>query len=209
MSEALIQQLVSEKANLQAALKQARTEAKALKERAATVEAQVKTLEGDRDGWKAKAESAPTDHAKTIADLSGKIRQRDHRDAFRAACAAAGVRPERVDALYKLIGGAPPDAGEIAADAFAEPLTAAKAEHDWAFGESSPTAVGQPAGTGSGPSPVPPTAPPPGAGRGAPDLSSGRFAYKASDLANPAWMAANQERLAKAVADGVAVPVAG
>jgi outer membrane murein-binding lipoprotein Lpp len=225
MSETLINslnsrvsELTTQVAQLNAALKQERGEKKTLRTDLEKAQGQVTSLTTERDTWKQKAESAPGEQSQRITDLEGQLRQRDHRDGFREAALAAGVKPEAVGDLYQLLGVKPGDTAPKPED-FAEPLKAARTARAWAFGEA-PAADGSTSATNAngngnanangngtqGSVEVPATPPPPGAGRSASDTTSTRVQYRMSDVAKPGWAQANPA-LQKALAEGNAVCV--
>lgn len=205
-----VSELTSQNASLNAALKQERGKRQAIRTDLEKLQAQVTTLTTERDKWKATAESVPGEQSQRVADLEGQLRQRDHRDGFRAAALAAGVKSEAVDDLYALSGLKPGDAAPKPED-FTEALTTAKAARAWAFGEppaaDGSTSVADANGTGAqGNLTVNGTPPPPGAGRSASDASPTRVQYRLSDVAKPGWAQTNPT-LKTALADGTAVCV--
>lgn len=208
MSEALIaslntrvSDLQQQAANLKAALKEARGERSAAVAERDTLRAELAKLATERDDWKGKAEAAPSQTAETIAKLQQQLRTRDHRDAFRARAASAGVRPEAVDDLYALSGLAPPESGDVTPESFDEYLGAAKTSRAWAFGVT-PEPSGQ-NGTSQGVK-LPATPPPAGAGRSASAPPDGRVQYTADEVRRPGWQKARPE-LVTALAEGRAV----
>lgn len=222
MSETLIASLNQrladserERANLRAALKEERGKRKAEAAEAEQLRLDLNAALDERDGFKSKAEATPGEHAKEIADLKATIARRDHKDAFKAAAARHGARPEAVDDLYQLLGLQPGEKPAAAED-FAEPLAAAKGARAWAFGEqaqSDSTTASDPSAPASGKGGAPQeivlgaTKAPSGGGRGGSDLSSGQLRVRSADLGDGAWMQANQEAVAKASAEGRLVVV--
>lgn len=199
MSEALIaslnnriSQLETDKAQLGQALKQSRGEAKAAKAERDQLATSARDLTAERDRLKAAADAGPADLQARIAGLEGEIAGRDHRDSFRDAALASGVKPEAVGDLYSLSGLKPGDAAPKPED-FAGFLSSAKEGRPWAFGEAPAPAV-----EGGPPSPVTlaKTPAPAGGGRGASDTTSGLFTVRRSDM-TPAWMQTNQSKLAE------------
>lgn len=186
--------LEREKAQLQAALRQARLERRAAVEERDGLRAEVRKLEADRDGWKEKAEAAPSDYQKQVAELEGKIRDRDYRDGFRSEAIKAGVRPEAVDDLYQLSGLTPPPDGELDPAKLAEFLSAAKSSRGWAFGATSPEPPGQWDST---------QGPPPGSGRSVSAPPATPVRYTRNDINFPGWQQARPE-LVEALARGTA-----
>src|SRR3954447_10292207 len=61
-------------------------------------------LATERDRWKSALEAAPDEWRARHDDLARRVRERDHKDAFRRVAAGAGVRPDAVDDLYALSG---------------------------------------------------------------------------------------------------------
>lgn len=210
MSDALIAsqntritQLGDENANLKAALKQSRGEAKVLKAERDTFEQAAKDLTTENASIKGK----PSEKDAQIADLKGQLSQRDHKDAFRAEAAKNKVKPDKADQLYKLSELKPGDQ-PVKAEDFAAFFTTAKEAYDWAFdggtpasGGSSGQAQGFPPGSSqaiqlNGAPPIP------AGGRGAPDNSSGLFTVRRSDPRDPAWMQQNGSKIAEAASKG-------
>lgn len=165
-------------ANLKAALRLERERAKELR-KLLGAESLPEAIEKVRE-WKGKIDEAGTLRAEleslrsqvaspdekdaTIAELRGKIRERDHRDAFRDAAVKAGVNSEHIADLYTLSGLKPSDDGAIAPDDFADFLASAKSSKAWAF--ASPQPPGQSDNPGQ---PLAPTPPGPGLHRGQPE----------------------------------------
>jgi hypothetical protein len=89
MSDALIASLQSRISELTDQLATVKTEAKTRRKAQAATRteleaalAQVKELATDRDAWKGKAEAAPGEKDKKIAELEGQILERQHADVF-------------------------------------------------------------------------------------------------------------------------------
>jgi hypothetical protein len=191
-----ITELTTEKANLQAALKESRSKGKASVEELETLRQQVQALSAERDTIKAKVDLAPTELAAENAKLKAAIRQRDHKDAFKARALEKGVSPARVEALYKLSDLTPPDEGEITAEAFDPFLDEAQASHDWAF--STPAShQAAPNGATQGTATA-------GLGRSASGTSATQVRYSMADVQKPGWQQSNPT-LAKALEEGRAV----
>lgn len=211
MSEALIASLnqritalEGEKANLKAALKEARNETKTIKAEFEKLNAEANELLGEYEQLEQQANAAPDELQSRIAELQGQLATRDHRDAFRAKAKELGVKDKAVDDLYNLSGLKPGD-GPVEPESFAEFLTAQKEVRGWAFEESQPQGNGASAGQGAGGSQgvrLTAVSPPPGAGRGVSDASSSKIRVSADQLADGLWMQANQEVVAKASAEG-------
>jgi hypothetical protein len=145
----------------------------------------------------------PDEKDKLVADLRGQIRQRDFRDAFKAAAGEAGVNPKRAEKLLKLSDLAPPDEGEIGPELFAEYLASAKTADAWAFGETPSEAAPVSGGTSQGIG-GPASQPPPGAGRSASAPSVGQVRYTSADINTPGWQQSRPELVA-ALKSGTAV----
>ena len=204
MSDALIaslnqrvQELTTEKANLHAALKEAKGKGRSVSEELETLRQQVQALTTERDTLKAKSDVAPAELAAENARLKATIRQRDHKDAFKARAIEKGVNPARIDALYKLSDLSPPDEGEITAEAFDPFLDEAQASHDWAFS----TPASHQAAPTNGASQQ---AAPAGLGRSASGTSATQVRYSMADVQKPGWQQ-NNPTLAKALEEGRAV----
>lgn len=212
MSEALINSLnqrISElersKGDLQRALKEARAERKTAVEKAESLASQVQQITQDRDGWKAKAEAAPTEKDTRITELETALRSTRFERAFEAEAVKAGVKPEAIADLFKLSGLAVPESDDgIKPEAFADVFTAAKEARPWAFGDAPQAGVnGHSQGIG-----VKATEPPPGSGRSVSGQPSGQVRYTREDLSRPDWMTARPD-LRTALAEGRAVLVEG
>src|SRR4051812_29852182 len=91
-----ITDLLAQVAQLNAEGKTRRIENKRLKGELETATGQVATLTTERDGFKAKAESGPTEHTAKIAELEGQLLSRDHTDAF-AGVREFGVKSKAAD----------------------------------------------------------------------------------------------------------------
>jgi hypothetical protein len=208
-----IGELEKAKASLEVALRQARGERKTAVERSAELEGQVRTLSAERDEVKAQVERAPGEWQTKAQQLQAQLAERDVREAFRDRALAAGVKPEAIGDLFALSGLKPPAEGDLPPNHFDTFLAEAQTGRAWAFYES-PTPAGQP---GTSPAPAgqsgaaqgaplvtPSVAPPPGAGRGGSDHSSTLSTFRRSEVGTPAWMQANQAKLAEATANGTA-----
>jgi hypothetical protein len=206
-----VTELVESNAKLNAALKSERKRQEAVRKALAVdswdqVDGALAKL---REGGKAaqelerlKAQAlSPDDKDKRIADLEGAIKTRDFSDKFRAEAIAAGVDPKRVDKLLKVSDLKPPD-GELKDGHFKDYLAKAKESDDWAFSQGTKDAnAGGDDKAGASDLELPParTA---GEGRGQADNSSGLFTVRRSDAGKPAWMQANQSKLAEASSKG-------
>jgi hypothetical protein len=80
-----IEELSAENASLKSENKDRRIRNKAAATELETLRAKVVTLTTDRDGLQKTATALPAEKDATIADLTGRLRSRDHRDAFAAA----------------------------------------------------------------------------------------------------------------------------
>lgn len=204
---ARISQLEADKANLQAALNGERKARKADRTALAELQGKLTTAEAERDTARAAVTAAPDEKDKEIGWLKGELAGRDHRAAFDEAARGAGVKPENLDDLYELSGLKPGDA-EPKAEDFAEFLAGAKAARGWAFGDvatdagGTSGAKGGTAALGTQGIRLGATAPPPGAGRGASDHTSGLFTVRRGDARNPLWMRDNGAALARAQSEG-------
>jgi hypothetical protein len=212
--QALLQEVNTRRNNLARALKRER--AKSRKLAAKLAEREGAGAAPPPGQAKAPEPAGKDDADKRLADALAENARLKHFEVFRDAAIAAGVAPKFVRDLYQLSGLTPGDKPAKAAD-FAEFLTAAKTERAWSFanGGAEPTDsadAGGSSSSGAGGGGIElGQAQPPAVldGRGQPNPTSGRFTFKASDLANPSWMARNQEKLAKAVKDGTAHQLPG
>lgn len=140
-----------------------------------------------REGLQAEYNEALESVAE-LDDLRGKVRGRSHRDAFEKIAGEMGIDddPAKRDDLYRL--------GDWSEEAD-EPDAKAMKAHFEPLLESRPWLK---SGSASKPARL---APEDGAGRGS-NPGSGRFTVRGSDLSNPDWMHANQDRYAAALGDG-------
>jgi hypothetical protein len=162
---------------------------------------QVETMSAELTTLKSQS-GKPDDKDKTIQELTGQLRQRDFRDAFRAEATKAGVKSEMVDKLLKLSDLTPPSEGEIKPESFAEYLAAAKTSDGWAFGET-PSAGASVNGTSQSNGQAV-SQPPPGAGRSASAPSVGQVRYSNADINQAGWQKSRPE-LVQALKAGTAV----
>lgn len=189
MSDELIKTLNASlmKANGEAA--KYRTQRKEALDKLAAAEARIAEMEkaaGKPDAWKERAEKAESAlltirHRDAFAGkLAGKLRDKATvEDVWSKAGYTPSGEPPTEEAIDELLGKAREAAPFIFVEEGQEPTT--------------------PPG---GATQVPATAPPPGAGRGAPGTTSGRMVITSANLADPAWMAVNQGKIAAAQADG-------
>ncbi len=113
-----VEELTSENTSLKSENKDRRIKGRTHATELDTLRAQVVTLTTERDALRTKAEAGPTEKDATIADLTGQIRSRDHRDAFASVDSFEGaVDPKTgkapkhkladgvtIDALWQLTG---------------------------------------------------------------------------------------------------------
>lgn len=202
MSDALIASLNDNlaKANKEAAnrrhiAKGLKAERDRLAKERADLIAERDTLLKERDGLKQAAEAAPGEKDNQIKDLQGRLWTVTHKDVFRTKAIAKGAKPEAIDDLYALSGykaeGERVDEAKI--DGLVGTLATSK---PYAFAGQAPTDK----------TTAKPDLPPgPGANRGEPAKSGGSYSVRRSDAQDPAWMAANQVQLSKAVNEGTLV----
>ena len=105
-------------AGLQAEIKSLRKAKREISEKLESIQAEggkysesskseLALLEKDRDVWKSKAEAAPSEKDAQIAELSGKIRERDHRDAWKDAIGKDLHEKASVDDVWAKVGYKP------------------------------------------------------------------------------------------------------
>jgi hypothetical protein len=208
-----INSLHSEIARLNGELAKVRAEAKdnRLKKNRASTEleaakAALAGLEKDRDGWKTKAEAAPSDLQAKVDELTGKLRGVNHRAAFDKLAKAANVRPEAVQDLYDLTKYAP-DADEVDEAKITTLIGEAVQSRPYLLGEEKAPdgASTQPGAATNGAVRLGNQAPPPGSALGTQDTASGRFVVRERDLKDAGWMFQNQSRIAEARRAGTLV----
>ena len=106
--KAEISKLTKDAVTLNEELKDVRHEARDRRHENKTLAGQLAELTTDRDRFKAAAEADPDNLRKTIDELSGKIRETAHREAFTASAKALKVSdPARVADLWRLSGYTP------------------------------------------------------------------------------------------------------
>lgn len=142
------------------------------------------TAEGDRDGFR------------------GKLRTTVHKQAFRDKVTAAKADPKAVDALWKL-HGYEPTTDEVDPKALDDLVKLAKDESPFAFlkdevlTNTTTTASPRKLETTGDPS------------RGRQVQTPGKFEVRRSELADGAWMQANQDKVSKAHQDGTFALIEG
>jgi hypothetical protein len=168
MSDALIanlqqtiERLTNENAKLTGENTDRRKANKKLSDRMAELEGAVVSLGEERDTLKTKLESAPNELQAKIDELTGEIRNRDHRAAFGKAAkqykgeAGETVRDDALDAIWQLSGYKPdgdPDEAKllevVKAVTAKHPFTVAPADAG-ASGGTTATPATRPAGPGA------------------------------------------------------------
>ncbi len=169
--------------------------------------ADLKTVTADRDGLKQRLDAAPGELQTKVTELQGQLRDRDHRDAFKALYgdATMGINPDvPVETLMRELKyeakADQPDASAIKAV-----VSGARETHRYLFGQA-PADAGK-----SQAAPAAPAVPPagPGLGRGGLSTDSGGMVVKHSQLQNAAWMYENQAKMAEAQSKGLLSIVSG
>jgi hypothetical protein len=199
-----ITELTNENASLRAEAKDRRIKARTVTAERDELKTQLGTLTTERDTWKGKAEAAPGDKDRRIAELEGTIRTRDHKEAFHRLAKAAGVREEALADLWSL------------SDYKADTDTVDEARINQLIGEARTgrpylfSTAGETPAADSRESKKP-LSPPPGSGRGAPANGSGQYRLTASQMRDPKFMMdpKNSKAIAQAQADGNLVVVDG
>jgi FtsZ-binding cell division protein ZapB len=192
-----IDELTGENAQLKSEAKDRRLKGKKLREEHESLRGSLQALEAERDRWKAQAESTPNELQARVDELTGQLRDVTHKAAFAKKAEAHKVRPNAVEALWTLAGYRA-DADAVDESKLEQLMVDARTSHPYLFDEE------RDAGVTPGPTPggvQRPSAPLTGAvggGRGAPDTSHGRFAVRRADVEDPAWMRANQAKIAQA-----------
>ncbi len=107
-----VEELTSENTSLKSENKDRRIKGRSHATELDTLRAQVVTLTTERDALRTKAEAGPTEKDATIADLTGQLRSRDHRDAFAAVGAFDGPLDAKTgkNTKHKLADGVTIDA---------------------------------------------------------------------------------------------------
>jgi hypothetical protein len=198
----LIASLKTENIQRRRAARAVKAENATLAARLAELEGQVTSLTTERDDFKQRLEAAPGDLQKTIDDLKGKLRDRDHKDAWTAALKDSPLHEKAsVNTLWReleyQVDSDVPDA--LAIKSLVE---RGKAEVPYLFAPTTDATSGGAPG-GARPDQAQPTLPPgPGSGRGAPATDQGSFRVRRSDLADKAWMQQHGARYAAAYTAG-------
>jgi hypothetical protein len=139
------------------------------RDKVADLEEQLAALTSERDqartefaNFKAEVEAKPSQEAARIAELEGKIRTRDHRDAF-GRHASGKIRPDALEAAWKL-GECTADSDTIDEDKMGEMVANLVASHPFlaaddaatpTSGESDSPQATRSSGRLNSPSPVP------------------------------------------------------
>lgn len=193
-----IDELQGENAQLRSESKDRRLKTKKLREEQEALQQTVKQLEGERDEWRQKYESSPSELGTRHDELLGKYRTLLHRTAFEQKAAVHKVRPEAVEALWKL-SDYQADSDEVDEARMEQVFAEARQAHKYLF---QPDEDATPA---PNPAPAPVTKPAlvgaVGNGRGG-SLDPNRFLVRKSDTQNADWMMKNQARMAEAAANG-------
>ena len=166
-----------------------RTKNRELKEERDEAARERDTLRGQNEDLARRVNAQPAELQAKVDELTGQLRDVNHKAAFREVALKGGARPEAVDDLYALSGYRPEadDADPAALEAL---VADQKAKRSLFFAE--------PAGASTTPAPG---APPPGSGKGKlPPPNT--FRVTQMQLADPAWKFANQKALADAHASG-------
>lgn len=167
--------------------KQYKADADTLRTENVDLKSQLGALVTDRDTWKGKAETGPSEHQRRADEAEAKLRTITHKGAFARIAKARGAREEALDDLFSLSGynaqGDVPDEAKIA-----EVVNSLVTSRAYAFTPppGDPGKPKLPAG--------------PGALRGDPAGASvdGKFVVRRSDTSDYAWMKANRGKLAEA-----------
>lgn len=205
MSETLIASLQSQVERLTKENAEIRSEAKGRRKKAADLAEQVKGLATerddllkDRDGWKQKAEAAPGEKDKQLAELQTKLRDRDHRDAYHKAAKAAGVPDDKL-ADFHALSGYKPEGDAIDEAAIAAHVGEALKGRPYFAGTATTTASD---GAKNG-DPTPAQLPPgPGAQRGARSTVANGRIYTRAELQDPEFSMRHAAEIAQAQKEG-------
>ena len=146
-----VDDLTTELATIRAEAKDRRLKGRAFKEENDALKAQVATLTTERDTLDAKAKAKPGELQTEIDSLKGKLRDRDHRDAFARLAKTAGARTDAkaIDDLWHA-SGYKAEADEINEPQITAAIGSALEGRDWlkAAAPAAEAAKGQPAGSG-------------------------------------------------------------
>lgn len=155
-----------------AEVKELRGEARAYRLQLREIQEQLKAKEGeladisegfrDLDAEKEELEkqlaAAPDEWRMQYEDLRGKLRERDHRDAFSEAAKARGIRDEsKIKALYTL-SGYTPESDDVDAGKLDAVIRETLKGYSW-FADQAPAAEANGTGPGAVPGPSPAATP--------------------------------------------------
>lgn len=118
---AKIEAITKERDDLKAQFTELQTQFDALAEEHSQLEeeavAEIEKLEGERDEWKGKYDSAPSEHLTELQRLKTEIRDQKHKDKFNEVARKLNVRPEALEDAWNLsqykIEADDPDEGVI------------------------------------------------------------------------------------------------
>ncbi len=160
-------------------------------------------LLADRDTWKSKAESSPTEWKTKAEELQGKLQARDAADAWSKVVGEELAPKVSLEKLWAELdykpGDTPPTPEEIT-----EQLKAARESVPYLFKTVADTPTETPRGSQT-PATKPPLKETVAAGRGAPDKTSSRVTVSKAQLQDPKWKLdpLNKEMLSDATKRGV------
>lgn len=203
-----LEALTTELGQLKAEAKDRRIKGKATREALEGRTRELEELRADRDAWKTKAEASNPELTARVEELTGQIRARDHRAAFDKAAAAQGLRPDAVDAAWRLSGYQPAE-DSIDPEAIAAAVRDTAAVNPFLLATAATEAPATPAtpATPAAP-PAPKTDPLTGiiaGGRGPLDSAPGQMRITAREYGDPVWMDRNAAAVAAASKAGTLV----
>jgi hypothetical protein len=164
------------------------TQAKAERDKAQADRDEARSLLVQRDAELATLRPQ-LDQNKLLKDnqtLKGQIRDMRHQTVADRYLRELGIRPDAVDAFHKL---APFEAksDEPDEEAVKAHVTEAKAKYAYLFGEAKDETQ------------TPTPTPAPGRGQGGRDANNGKFRVTSAQIADDAWVYANQKRYQEAI----------
>ena len=144
-----ITRLQADNATLRAEAKDRRIKGRTLKEENERFASALEELAAERDRYKEVLEAEPHELQAQVDEYRGKLRDRDHKDKFRALAKTAGVNEAALDDLYSL-SGYKPEADDIDESKITAAITSTLSGRDrLRAAPAAAAANGKPAGSGT------------------------------------------------------------
>lgn len=198
-----IEALTRELSDARSEAKQRRLASKKLTTELEQLRSQVTTLTRERDDFKTKAETNPTELQKKLDDALGTIRNRNHRDALAKLYEDKDLDLSKsvpIDSLLKLLDykaeGDAPDLAAVKAK-----VKEAQAAHPFLKGQHGSDSQNAPGGQPTG-KPQLDTGMGDAGSRGGRDTTTRQLTVRKSDMQDPTFMRQHQKAIAEASAAG-------